>query len=315
MPVDMDEIQKEYEEAQARQGNSEKKKATYVKLQNGPNPMRMLPPPASQKVPWRKVRMVFGVGPNKKAICPPNQPGNDVEEDELDREIKRLRSLGDDESKALADHYRGRIRFVMPVHNRAQPDPAVQWYSMAPRVKDDLVSIMVDPGAGDITDPQQGRDIKVHKKPQGDAAAHISIQPAMDRTPLDIDEELYKDRDLFEEYRIGKPSTDEYIRAVLDGKEDEFFEKLKQQNQQSDADVPPPPPPQTDANTEGDQLSEAEKQLAALKEKKQQNRFWVYQDGDTRKKTEEELAELPAETPVIPVGATDDGWKTAADFQ
>jgi hypothetical protein len=65
-----------------------------------------------------------------------------------------------------AKKFSPQIRTFVPVIDRKNPDQGVRFWAFGKTVYQELLSVMADPDFGDITDPQTGRDIKVHFTPQ-----------------------------------------------------------------------------------------------------------------------------------------------------
>ena len=81
------------------------------------------------------------------------------------------------------------MRAYAPVVVRGEEDKGTQLWSFGKRVYQDLLSIMLDPDYGDITDPLEGRDVKVTiTKQPGQNWATTTVMPRGKQTHLSDDD-------------------------------------------------------------------------------------------------------------------------------
>jgi hypothetical protein len=77
------------------------------------------------------------------------------------------------------------MRAYAPVVVRGEEDKGVQLWSFGKMVYQDILNIMLDPDYGDITDPLEGRDIKVSlSKAPGQQWSKTSVMPRGKATKL-----------------------------------------------------------------------------------------------------------------------------------
>ena len=91
-------------------------------------------------------------------LLAPYQFGNP---DPIQELITQLRDEGTKESYELAKKLYPKARYYAPVVVRGEEDKGVRIWSFGKTVYQSLLNIMLDEDYGDITDPIEGRDIKV----------------------------------------------------------------------------------------------------------------------------------------------------------
>ena len=111
--------------------------------------------------------------------------------------IKELRSKLYDEgsaaSKELAKTVSPKMRTFAPVIVRGEEDKGVRIWSFGKMVYQDILGLMLDEDYGDITDPLEGRDIRVSvSKLPGKQFADTKISPRAKVEPISRDREQAK---------------------------------------------------------------------------------------------------------------------------
>jgi hypothetical protein len=154
-------------------------------------------------------------------------PGkNDNERSPLNEVYEELRSTGKDSDKELAKQYLSRKFYIVKVIDRDAEDEGVKFWRFKHNYKNEGILDKIIPiwrAKGDITDPDNGRDIILEltkaKTPKG--ATYTVIQTIMydDPAPAHEDKELaeswIKDELTWEDVYSKKPV--EYLEAIARG--------------------------------------------------------------------------------------------------
>ena len=226
---------------------------TYLQLKEGPNVIRILPPPPGREDFWLEYQKSYNVGPNGKVIVRPDQFNLP---DPVADEIARLKTLtnekGEPDQAALkrADMMKAKKRAAMFAIARAEEAKGAQLFDTNMIVLRDILSIMTDADYGDITDPEKGIDITINYTPKSGPKTFPKWQivPRRNSSPLGFPELLTED--LFDKHRVGQPSEFDYIAACLAGTEQQFIESRRNSDGGSSAPASAPqstPAPQSAA--------------------------------------------------------------------
>jgi len=154
-------------------------------------------------------------------------PGkNDNERSPLNEVYEELRSTGKDSDKELAKQYLSRKFYIVKVIDRDAEDEGVKFWRFKHNYKNEGILDKIIPiwrAKGDITDPENGRDIILEltkaKTPKG--ATYTVIQTVMydDPAPVHTDKELanswINDELTWEDVYSKKPV--EYLEAIARG--------------------------------------------------------------------------------------------------
>lgn len=225
--TNMDRVNQTVEDIKNGRGSGSK--VPTVKMQEGLNRYRILPPPDGMDVPWLETEVSFGVGENEKTLINRKQFG--LTPCPLSDYIDKLASK---KAKASADELKQitpKKRFKMWVIDRDDEDVGPKLLDTNIMVMKDILKFFMDPEYGDLSDPEEGHDVKITYIPKEKAKGpfpkwEITVSPK--QTPLkpkgmEQDEyDLMLASNLFEEHRIGFPNSVEYMEAVLAGTDEEF---------------------------------------------------------------------------------------------
>ena len=151
--------------------------------------VRLLAFPRNDGQPFIDRHYYYGIG-NSPGILAPFQFGKPDP-------IKELRSKLYDEgsaaSKDLAKTVAPKMRTFAPVIVRGEEDKGVRIWSFGKMVYQDILNLMLDEDYGDITDPLEGRDIRVSvSKLPGKQFADTKISPRAKVEPLSRDRDQAK---------------------------------------------------------------------------------------------------------------------------
>jgi len=131
--------------------------------------------------PFKELWFYYNIG-NNPGLLTPNQFGKP---DPIQELINKLRSDDSKDSYELAKKLYPKMRAYAPVIVRGEEEKGVRLWSFGKMVYQSLLNIMLDEDYGDITDPTDGRDIKVVcNKPPGRMYAITEVRPRGKATSL-----------------------------------------------------------------------------------------------------------------------------------
>lgn len=119
--------------------------------------VRLLSFPDNDGQPFKERWFYYNIG-NNPGLLAPYQFGNP---DPIQELINKLRDEGSKESYELAKKLYPKMRCYAPVVVRGEEDKGVRIWAFGKTVYQSLLNIMLDEDYGDITDPEDGRDVKV----------------------------------------------------------------------------------------------------------------------------------------------------------
>lgn len=141
-------------------------------------------------LPFSERWFYYNIGSNPGLLAP-YQFGNP---DPIQELITNLRDEGTKESYELAKKLYPKARYYAPVVVRGEEDKGVRIWSFGKTVYQSLLNIMLDEDYGDITDPTDGRDIKVVcTKAPGRQWATTEVRPRGKQSALCEDAKTAKD--------------------------------------------------------------------------------------------------------------------------
>jgi len=139
-------------------------------------------------IPFEERYFYYGI--EKYGILAPFQFGKPDPVNELSRQLK---SEGTKESYELSRKLRPVMRTYALVLVRGEEEAGLQVWQFGKGIYQDLMKTMMDPDYGDITDIQEGNDIKITvTKTPGKKWADTSIMPRPRKTALGIKKEVEK---------------------------------------------------------------------------------------------------------------------------
>jgi len=134
--------------------------------------------------PFKELWFYYNIG-NNPGLLAPKQFGKP---DPIQELINKLRDDGDKDSYELAKKLYPKMRCFAPVIVRGEEDKGVRLWSFGKMVYQSLLNVMLDEDYGDITDPNEGRDVKVTcVKPPGRMWATTTVRPRGKSTILSED--------------------------------------------------------------------------------------------------------------------------------
>ena len=146
--------------------------------------VRLLSFPDNDGQPFKELWFYYNIG-NNPGLLAPYQFG---QPDPIQELINKLRDDGSKESYELAKKLYPKMRSYAPVVVRGEEDKGVRLWSFGKTVYQSLLNIMLDEDYGDITDPSDGRDVKVTcVKPPGRMWATTEVRPRGKQSKLSSD--------------------------------------------------------------------------------------------------------------------------------
>lgn len=194
--------------------------ADYDKLQNGKNVRRVLWPKGDKEVPFSEGFLHFSLGADGKKVATCPKTFNEKNPCPICEYVAQLQKSKNKNDKKLADEIKAKRRIYINVLNRDEEEETPKVLPIGVTILKGLLETMCDPDYGDITDPENGRDITITRKGQG-LNTEYSVLPkpkaSVFSEELEVDdvEEAMADLDaLFIE------KTYDELQAILDGEDD-----------------------------------------------------------------------------------------------
>ena len=156
----------------AAQGKGEKK-SDFWRPQEGENVIRILPSPDED--PFKEHHFHYNLGNRSGFLCPKRNFGDDCP---VCNFATKLFNEGSPESVQQAKNLFARQRFFSPVLVRGQESEGVKVWGYGKTVYETLLSLVLNPDYGDITDPQDGTDLVLsYGKAPGILYPQTKVQP------------------------------------------------------------------------------------------------------------------------------------------
>ncbi len=154
MAIDFDAIRKKLNQLS---GTNSRRNVMWRPQEGEEATVRLLSFADNDGQPFKERWFYYNIG-NNPGLLAPYQFGNPDPVQEL---INKLREEGSKESYELAKKLYPKMRSYAPVIVRGEEDKGVRLWSFGKTVYQSLLNIMLDEDYGDITDPSDGRDVKV----------------------------------------------------------------------------------------------------------------------------------------------------------
>jgi len=152
--------------------------------------IRIISFPDNDGQPFKEVQWYFGI-PNVRGFVAPSQFGK---KDPVQELITKLRDEGTKESYEMAKKLYPSMRTYAAVIVRGQESEGVKIWDFGKTVYQKLLTLMLDEDYGDITDPVNGRDIKVtNSKVPGKKYADTDVTPRGKVSKLSNDQKQAND--------------------------------------------------------------------------------------------------------------------------
>ena len=154
MAIDFDALRKKLNQIS---GTSSRKDSMWRPQEGEEHTVRVLSFANNDGQPFKERWFYYNIG-NNPGLLAPYQFGKD---DPIQELINKLRDDASKESYELAKKLYPKMRCYAPVIVRGEEDRGVRLWSFGKMVYQSLLNIMLDEDYGDITDPLEGRDVKV----------------------------------------------------------------------------------------------------------------------------------------------------------
>ena len=178
MAIDLDAIRNKLNQLS---GNNSKRNVMWRPQEGEEATVRILAFPDNDGQPFKERWFYYNIG-NNPGLLAPYQFGKN---DPIQELITKLRDDGSKESYELAKKLYPKMRCYAPVIVRGEEEKGVRIWAFGKTVYQSLLNIMLDEDYGDITDPGQGRDVKVIcTKAPGRQWASTEVRPRGKSTKL-----------------------------------------------------------------------------------------------------------------------------------
>jgi len=157
-------------------GNGGDKDAFWRPI-DGEQSIRIVPTPDGD--PFKEKWFHYNLGTNPGFLCPKRNFGDECPVCDFASQLWREGVDNDDnESKKLAKSLFVRGRFFSPVLVRGEEDKGVRVWGYGKMAYESLLSLVLNPEYGDITDPETGIDLTmVYGKPPGASFPQTKLTP------------------------------------------------------------------------------------------------------------------------------------------
>ena len=154
MAIDFEAIRRKLDKLS---GNNSRRDTMWRPTEGEEATVRLLSFQDNDGQPFQERWFYYNIG-NNPGLLAPYQFGNP---DPIQELINKLRDEGSKESYELAKKLYPKMRCYAPVVVRGEEDKGVRIWAFGKTVYQSLLNIMLDEDYGDITDPEDGRDVKV----------------------------------------------------------------------------------------------------------------------------------------------------------
>jgi hypothetical protein len=154
MPIDFEAVRRKLNQLS---GTNSRRNMLWRPQEGEETTVRLISFPDNDGQPFKERWFYYNIG-NNPGLLAPYQFGNP---DPIQELINKLRDDGSKESYELAKKLYPKMRSYAPVVVRGEEDKGVRLWSFGKTVYQSLLNILLDEDYGDITDPVEGRDVKV----------------------------------------------------------------------------------------------------------------------------------------------------------
>jgi len=187
MGIDFDAIKRKLERLS---GNTKSRNTNWKPTEGEEHTVRLISFPDNDGQPFKELQFYYNI-PGQRGLLAPFQFG---QKDPVQELIGKLREDGSKESYELCKKLYPSMRVYAAVIVRGEEDKGVQIWGFGKTVYQKLLGMMVDEDYGDITDPVDGRDIKVIcSKQPGQQWAKTEVLPRGKSTALSSDKNQIKE--------------------------------------------------------------------------------------------------------------------------
>ena len=176
MAIDLEKMKAKLNKLQNK-GNGD---SVFWRPEDGEQTIRIVP--TADGDPFKDFWFHYNVGKNPGFLSPKRNFG---ESDPLDSFVRELFDEGTEDSVKMAKNLMARQRFFSPVLVRGEEDKGVRIWGYGKMAYEKLLSLVLNPEYGDITDSEDGVDLVIHYgKPVGASFPQTKITPRRKNSPL-----------------------------------------------------------------------------------------------------------------------------------
>jgi hypothetical protein len=187
MPIDFEAIKRKLDRLN---GNDTSRNVMWKPTEGEEHTVRLISFPDNDGQPFKELHFYYNI-PGARSLLAPFQFGD---KDPVQELISKLRDEGTKESYELCKKLYPSMRVYAAVIVRGEEDKGVQIWGFGKTVYQKLLGMMLDEDYGDITDPIEGRDIKVVcTKNPGQQWATTEVLPRGKSTSLSKDKNQIKE--------------------------------------------------------------------------------------------------------------------------
>ena len=221
MAIDMSAIRKKLNQLS---GQNSKKNSMWRPEEGSETTVRLIAYPNNDGQPFKELMFYYNIGNNPGLLS----PYQFSKPDPIQELITKLRDEGSKESYELAKKLYPKMRCYAPVIVRGEEEKGVRLWAFGKQVYQTLLNYMLDEDYGDITDPHEGRDVRITcTKQPGKMWTTTEVRPRGKDSPLSEDNKKSKQwldnipdvNDLFE--LKSYEELERIINAWLDGDDEE----------------------------------------------------------------------------------------------
>ena len=170
-------------------GQNSKKNTMWRPEEGSETTVRLLAYPDNDGQPFKELMFYYNIGNNPGLLS----PYQFTKPDPIQELITKLRDEGTKESYELAKKLYPKMRCYAPVIVRGEEEKGVRLWAFGKTVYQTLLNYMLDEDYGDITDPIEGRDVRVScTKNPGQQWATTDVRPRGKDSPLSEDSDQSK---------------------------------------------------------------------------------------------------------------------------
>jgi len=154
MAINFDAIKKKLDRLS---GNNNNRNTMWKPVEGEEHTVRLLSFPDNDGQPFKELQFYYNI-PGQRGLLAPSQFGK---RDPIQELINKLRDEGTKESYEMAKKLYPKMRVYAACVIRGEESEGVKLWGFGKTVYQKLLTLMLDEDYGDITDPLDGRDIKV----------------------------------------------------------------------------------------------------------------------------------------------------------
>ena len=187
MAIDFDALRKKLGQLS---GNNSKRRVFWRPEEGKEYAVRIIAFPDNDGNPFKERYFYYNIG-NNPGLLSPYQFGKP---DPIQELINKLRDEGSKESYELAKKLYPKMRSYAAVIVRGEESEGVRLWAFGKQVYQTLLNYMLDEDYGDITDPTEGRDVRVFcTKNPGQKWTTTDVRPRGKDSPLSENPKTAKD--------------------------------------------------------------------------------------------------------------------------